>query len=102
MLTSREATQDLDRRIAIGLAQWTGDELVEQPFTRDLDAASGLRRWMESDGRSGKIRPVTLDDRAAFFYSCHGERGEPFAQGVGDSPALAICDAFLHCCPDMP
>ncbi len=100
MLTFREANDEFDRRIAIGLSKWTGDQLREQGYTRSLEAAAELRRVMESEGRSGKIRPVTLDERPAFFYSCKGDRGEPYAQGVGDTPALAICDAFLHCCPD--
>ena len=68
-------------------------------YTRSLAAAAELRARMESEGRSGRIRPVTLDEHPAVFYSWQGTRGEPVAQGVGDTPALAICDAFLHCCP---
>jgi hypothetical protein len=100
MLTFREATDEYDRRIAIGLSKWTGQPLCVRTYTRSLEAAGELRARMELEGRSGRIRPVTLDERPAFFYSCQGTRGEPFSQGVGDTPALAICDAFLHCCPD--
>lgn len=100
MLTFREATDEYDRRIAVGLSKWTGQPLSLRSYTRSPEAAEELRARMESEGRSGRIRPVTLDEHPAFFYSCRGSRGEPFAQGVGDTAALAICDAFLHCCPE--
>ena len=98
-----DAREETDRRIAGGVARWTGNPLHVLPYTREPDAANRLRELMEEPGRrSGGIRVVTLDRDPAFIYSCIGEGGEPFAQGVGPTPALAICDAFLLCCPSEP
>lgn len=95
-----DAREETDRRISVGVARWRGTPPRLLPYTLDLDAASLLRQLMEEPGRrSGAIREVTLDREPAFIYACIGPRGEPFAQGVGPTPALAICDAFLLCCP---
>ncbi|HEY6146997.1 MAG TPA: hypothetical protein VIZ69_04835 [Thermoanaerobaculia bacterium] len=95
--------EEVDRRVARGVARWTGRNPELLPYTRDLDVANGLRRLMETEGRrSGSLRPVTVEGQPAFIYVCLNEQLRPFAQGVGPTPALAICDAFLLCCPSEP
>ena len=68
--------------------------------TRDLALADRLRTLMETE--TGSLRPVTVEGQPAFIYVCLSDQQRPFAQGVGPTPALAICDAFLLCCPDEP
>jgi hypothetical protein len=100
MLHSRDIGEETDRRVARCVARWTGIHTNLLPYTRDLELANGLRRLMETEGRrAGSLRPVTVEGRPAFIYVCPGDQLLPFAQGVGPTPALAICDAFLHCCP---
>lgn len=36
-----------------------------------------------------------INDREAFLYICARPDGQTFTQGLGDTPVLAICDAFL-------
>lgn len=97
----RDARPETDQRIAEAMARWARLPLEVLPFTRALAAANRLRDVMEgAGGRVGDVRPVTIDQEPAFIYVCLGDRQEPFAQGVGPTPALAICDAFLLCCPE--
>ena len=100
----KDCREETDRRVARGVARWTGSGSSRLlPYTRDLESANQLRQLMEVEGqRTGSIRPVTLEGQPAFIYVCLSEQLRPFAQGVGPTPALAICDAFLLCCPSEP
>ena len=104
MLLLKHCGEETDRRVARGVARWTGgSESPLLPYTRDLETANQLRQLMEVGGRRpGSIRPVTVEGQPAFIYVCLTEQQRPFAQGVGPTPALAICDAFLLCCPSEP
>lgn len=103
MLLSKHSGEETDRRVAKGVARWTGSDSPLLPYTRDLETANQLRLLMEVDGRrTGSIRPVTVEGQPVFIYVCLSEQLRPFAQGVGPTPALAICDAFLLCCPSEP
>ena len=109
MLHVKDAREETDRRVARGVARWNGTNdhgelaLPLLPYTRDLELANQLRTLMETDGhRTGSLRPVTVEGQPAFIYVCLSDQQRPFAQGVGPTPALAICDAFLLCCPDEP
>ena len=107
MLHEMDAKKETDRRVARGVARWTGTNGhgagAVPPYTRDLEFANRLRALMETDGgRMGSLRPVTVEGQLAFIYVCVTDAQRPFAQGVGPTPALAICDAFLLCCPDEP
>jgi hypothetical protein len=102
MLQIRDARPETDQRIAEAVARWARLPFEVLPFTRELDSANRLRQVMEGAGRTGSVRPVTIDHQPAFVYVCLGDRQQPFAQGVGSTPALAICDAFLLCCPEAP
>jgi hypothetical protein len=103
MLHIKDIGEELDARVTRGVARWTGIHTEVLPYTRDYELANTLRRLMEFDGRrTGSLRPVTVEGHPAFIYVCLGEELRPFAQGVGPTPALAICDAFLLCCPPEP
>jgi hypothetical protein len=103
MLHSKDVGEATDRRVAQGVARWSGSDPGLLPYTRDLELANGLRRLMEIEGRcTGSLRPVTVEGKPAFIYVCLSGELRPFAQGVGPTPALAICDAFLLCCPSEP
>lgn len=93
--------EEVDHRISREVARWTGTPFFLMPYTRDLPSANRLRELLEEGGRRpAGVRAVTLDREPAFIYVCIGDGGDPFAQGVGPTPALAICDAFLLCCPE--
>lgn len=96
MLTSKDAHEKVNRRLATALLRW-GDS---RAFRLNPDVSTGadaneVRRLMEGSGRAGTIRPLRHAGRAAFVYLCFNERGRPFAQGLGDSPERAVLDAFL-------
>jgi hypothetical protein len=98
MLTQKDADEVVNGKIAIALSRW-GDSGAN---ALHADAATGagvtrIRQLMEASGRGGTVRSVSVDGKRAFVYLCFTSRSEPFAQGTGDSPELAIVDAFLRC-----
>lgn len=104
MLRRHDANPRVDREIERTLAGWTGGDAREPApeYTSSHSLAELLRALMEKSGRTGLVQTVTLDGQPAFIYSCRDLSRKPFAQGVGDTAALAICDAFLHCRPESP
>jgi hypothetical protein len=102
MLRRHDASTRVDREVERMVAAWTGEGPREPApdYTGTQSRAESLRALMESSGRTGLVQTVTLDGQPAFIYSCRESSRKPFAQGVGDTAALAICDAFLHCCPE--
>lgn len=98
MLTQKDTGETMNGKIAVALSRWgePGAGVVH------ADASTGagvtrIRQLMEGSGRGGTVRSVFVNERRAFVYLCFTSRGEPFAQGTGDSPELAIVDAFLQC-----
>ena len=103
MLTRQDIGAETNRRIAQALArirkansETATPDASEAPFTLDHDSALDLRPLLERDGRSGTTRRVSLDGRAAFVYLGFARGGEPFVHGIGESPELAIAEAFLN------
>lgn len=100
MLSARDATWKTDLEIAGLVGRWTGQPafLPVPPYTGNWEETNRLRKLMEVSGRTGDLRAVTIDEVPTLIYVCRNGSGPPFAQGVGTTPGLAICDAFLRCC----
>jgi hypothetical protein len=99
MLTHQDLGTETDRRIARALARRNEEAALSTPaasFTLDHDSASDLRRILERDGRSGTTRQVRFEGRIAFVYLGFARGGEPFVHGIGESPELAVAEAFLN------
>jgi hypothetical protein len=97
MLKLEDAGEELNRQIEAALSKPT----VPRSAGLRVDCSTGagvarIRELMEDPGGAGTIRLVRVDGRAAFVYLSFNRRGHPFAQGLGDSPSLAVVDAFLH------
>ena len=79
---------------------WSDSQTLR--FTSEQTAAMRLRRILESEGRVGEFRTVSIEGKTGFFYICRISgapfHSPPFAVGVGETEELAVCDAFLHCC----
>lgn len=97
MLRRRDATTETDRRIAEALGRWSARATEDPPpgFTSDEKAAEMLRALMEKDGRTSDLRSVMVNGSDAFIYVCRSPDLRPYAQGLGSTPVLAVCDAFL-------
>ena len=97
MLRRRDATTETDRRIAEALGRWSARAPEDPPpgFTSEEKAAEMLRALMEQDGRTSDLRSVMVNGRDAFIYVCRSPDLRPYAQGLGSTPVLAVCDAFL-------
>jgi hypothetical protein len=98
MLTQQDAGEKVNGRIANALSRWGDSQAVS--VHADTSTGAGvtrIRQLMEASGRSGTIRSLSVNGKRAFVYLCFSPRGEPFAQGTGDSPELAIVEAFLLC-----
>lgn len=103
MLTRQDIGAETDRRIARALARWessNGSPDSDPPFILDHESAIALRHLIERDGRSGTTRRVRFDGRPAFVYLGFERGGEPYVHGLGESPELAIAEAFLNSIPD--
>lgn len=103
MLTRRDLGSETYRRIAQALSRWNEPQepaAPEDSFTLDHDSAAALRHLIERHGRSGTTRRVRFDGRPAFVYLGFERGGEPFVHGLGESPELAIAEAFLNTTPD--
>ena len=98
MLTRNDLGAETDRRIARALANCNGGAppLEAATLSPDHASAADLRLLLERDGRSGTTRRVHLDGRTAFVYLGFARGGEPFVHGVGESPELAVLEAFLN------
>jgi hypothetical protein len=97
MLTRDDLGVETDRRIARALSRWTGPSReASEMFSPDHASAADLRLLLERDGRSGTTRRVRLDGRTAYVYLGFARGGEPFVHGVGESPELAVLEAFLN------
>lgn len=97
MLRHADATEGTDRRLSEAVARWTGLAVRVLPYSRDPAAADALVNLMERFGRRGQMAEAAVNNREAFLYICARPDGETFAQGLGETPGLAICDAFLNC-----
>lgn len=96
MLTTNDANDATDRRIAEGLAKRTGGELRVLRYTREPKDAARLRQLLEvSEDYHGDVSPTNRREGAGYFYLCRAPQGLEIARGEGDSPELAICDGFL-------
>lgn len=103
MLTRQDLGSETYRRISQALSRWNDSQEAATPeasFTLDHDSAAALRHLIESHGRSGTTRSVRFDGRPAFVYLGFERGGEPFVHGLGESPELAIAEAFLNTTPD--
>ena len=106
MLTRQDLGADTELRITRALARWNGVDTgpeseplafdSEAPFKLDHDSAVSLRHLLEQGGRSGITRRVRFDGRPAYVYLGFARGGEPFVHGIGESPELAIAEAFLN------
>lgn len=101
MLTRQDLGAETERRIARALARWREADSAPAPepapdFKLDHDSAVSLRHLLEQDGRSGTTRRVRFDGRPAYVYLGFARGGEPFVHGIGESPELAIAEAFLN------
>jgi len=97
MLKLEDVGDRMNRRIALAFSMWP--ESPGGALRVDSSTGAGVTRirlLMEASGRSGTTRAIPVEGRAAFVYLCFTPRGEPFAQGIGDSPERAILDAFLQ------
>ena len=103
MLSAKDATWKTDLEIAGFVVRWTGQPafLPVPCYTRNWQETNRLRKLMEISGRTGDLRAVTIDEVPTLIYVCRNPSGPPFAQGVGTTAGLAICDAFLRCCEGL-
>lgn len=95
MLRHADVTPETDRRLSEAVARWTGAPVKIVPYSRDPAACDALLNLLERFGRRGQMAEAKVNDREAFLYICARPDGQTFAQGLGDTPVLAICDAFL-------
>ncbi len=96
VLTTEDANDATDRRIAEGLAKRTGGQLRLLCYTRDPAEADKLRQLLEvSEDYQGGVSPTNRRGGPGFFYLCRAPQGLEIARGEGDTPELAICDGFL-------
>jgi len=106
MLTRQDLGAETELRLARALARRNGVETgaesespspaSDRPFRLDHESAVGLRHLLEQDGRSGTTRRVRFDGRPAYVYLGFARGGEPFVHGIGESPELAVAEAFLN------
>ncbi len=103
MLSAKDATWKTDLEIAGFVGRWTGQPafLPVPSYTRNWEETNRLRSLMDASGRTGDLRAVTIDEIPTLIYVCRNRSGPPFAQGVGTTAGLAICDAFLRCCEGL-
>jgi hypothetical protein len=95
VLRHADVTPDTDRRLSEAVARWTGAPVKLVPYSRDPAACDALLNLLERFGRRGQMAEARVNDREAFLYICAKPDGQTFTQGLGDTPVLAICDAFL-------
>lgn len=95
MLRHADATDETDRRVSEAVARWTGAPVRFIGYSRDSSACDLLLNLLERFGRRGQMAEARINDREAFLYLCARPDGQTFTQGLGDTPVLAICDAFL-------
>jgi hypothetical protein len=95
VLRHADATTETDHRLSEAVARWTGAPVKIAPYSRDPSACDALLNLLERFGRRGQMAEAKVNDREAFLYICARPDGQTFAQGLGDTPVLAICDAFL-------
>jgi hypothetical protein len=96
MLRHADATEEIDQRVREAVAQWTrGGTVRAVSYTRDPSAIATLVGLMERFGRRGQIAEAVINGEEAFLYLCARPNGTTFAQGLGSTPGLAVCDAFL-------
>ena len=100
MLRHADATAEIDRRVAQAVAGWTGGAVRPLAYTHDPSGISILVGLMERFGRRGQIAEALINGEEAFLYLCARANGTTFAQGLGSTPGLAVCDAFLGCRED--
>ena len=102
MLRHADATDETDRRVSETVAKWTGAPMRHVAYSRDPSACDALLNLLERFGRRGQMAEARINDREAFLYLCALPDGQTFTQGLGDTPVLAICDAFLSCRGEEP
>ena len=102
LLKHSDVSEEIDRRIAEAVARWMGTPPRYEPYAHDPSLCPVLAGLMERSGRRGQLAEVALNGQEAFLYICARPNGETFAQGIGSTPSLAICDAFLSCREDEP
>jgi len=95
VLRHADVTPETDRRLSEAVARWTGAPVQLVPYSSNPSACDALLNLLERFGRRGQMAEAKVNDREAFLYICARPDGQTFAQGLGDTPVLAICDAFL-------
>jgi len=88
--------------VSEAVARWTAAPVKVAPYTSDPSACDALLNLFERFGRRGQMAEARVNEREAFLYLCARPDGQTFAQGLGDTPVLAICDAFLSCRGEDP
>jgi hypothetical protein len=102
VLTHSDANEVTDRAVREAVFRWTGTAPGLLPYTRDPAACSALLSLMERLHRRGQLAEAVVNGTEAFLYLCARPDGQTFAQGLGSTPALAICEAFLSCRENEP
>jgi hypothetical protein len=99
MLRKYQATPSMNAEIAGEVAKWTGQPVVAPApdYTNGEEWARRLRRLIEAEDGRCEIRMMRIGGAQVFVYVCGSPGSRPYAQGVGATPVLAICDAFLNC-----
>ncbi len=104
MLMVQDATADTDLRIEhlVSTCLHRAPSAEVPPYSREKSASRDLQAVMEQGNRKSELKLVSVDEEPYFVYTCTEGASRPFAQGIGRTPELAICDAFLHCAPNFP